>query len=76
MLRAASQSNNLRLGFPRTEAPYTVFSFSFHSWAKFCDEPQDPVLKGMPIVPYQKQQLRKAAANCVECVVNWTRNER
>ena len=48
--------------------------FSFHSWAKFCDEPQDAILKGMPIVAYQKQQLRKAAANCVECVVNWTRN--
>jgi hypothetical protein len=48
--------------------------FSFESWAKFCDEPQDAVLKGMPIVAYQKQQLRKAAANCVECVVNWTRD--
>lgn len=48
--------------------------FSFHSWAKFCDEPQDAILKGMPIVAYQKQQLGKAAANCVECVVNWTRN--
>jgi hypothetical protein len=31
-------------------------------------------LKGIPIVAYQKQQLDKAAANCVECVVNWTRN--
>jgi hypothetical protein len=48
--------------------------FSFQSWAKFCDEPQDAILKGMPIVAYQKQQLRKAAANCVECVVNWKRN--
>jgi nanoRNase/pAp phosphatase (c-di-AMP/oligoRNAs hydrolase) len=28
----------------------------------------------MPIVAYQKQQLQKAAANCAECVVNWTRN--
>jgi hypothetical protein len=44
--------------------------FSFESWAKFCDEPQDAVLKGMPIAAYHKQQLRKAAANCVECVVN------
>jgi len=48
--------------------------FSFDSWAKFCDQPQEAVLKGMPIVAYQKQQLRKAAANCVECVVDWTRN--
>jgi uncharacterized protein len=48
--------------------------FSFESWAKFCDQPQDAVLKGMPIVAYQKQQLRTAAANCVECVVNWTRD--
>jgi nanoRNase/pAp phosphatase (c-di-AMP/oligoRNAs hydrolase) len=48
--------------------------FSFHSWAKFCDEPQDAIVKGMPIIAYQKRQLRKAAANCVECVVNWTRN--
>jgi uncharacterized protein len=48
--------------------------FSFDLWAKFCDEPQDAILKGMPIVAYQKQQLRKAAANCVECVVNWKRN--
>jgi len=48
--------------------------FSFQSWAKFCDQPQDAVLKGMPIVAYQKQQLRKAAANCVECVVNRARN--
>jgi hypothetical protein len=48
--------------------------FSFYSWTKFCDDPEDAVLKGMPIVAYQKQQLLKAAANCVECVVNWTRN--
>jgi len=48
--------------------------FSFQSWAKFCDEPQDAISKGMPIVAYQKQILRKAAANCVECVVNWRRN--
>ena len=48
--------------------------FSFNSWAKFCDQPQEAILKGMPIVAYQKQQLRKAAANCVECVVDWTRN--
>ena len=48
--------------------------FSFQSWAKFCDQPQDAISKGMPIVAYQKQILRKAAANCVECVVNWRRN--
>ena len=48
--------------------------FSFQSWAKFCDQPQDAISKGMPIVAYQKQLLRKAAANCVECVVNWRRN--
>jgi len=48
--------------------------FSFQSWAKFCDDPQDAILKGTPIVAYQKQQLRKAVANCVECVVNWTRD--
>ena len=48
--------------------------FSFQSWAKFCDQPQDAISKGMPIVAYQKQLLRKAAANCVECVVGWKRN--
>jgi len=48
--------------------------FSFQSWAKFCDQPQDAISKGMPIVAYQKQLLRKAAANCVECVVNWRRD--
>jgi hypothetical protein len=48
--------------------------FSFYSWTKFCDDPEDAVLKGMPIVAYQKQQLLKAAANCVESMVNWTRN--
>ena len=48
--------------------------FSFQSWAKFCDQPQDAISKGMPIVAYQKQLLRKAAANCVQCVVNWRRN--
>ena len=48
--------------------------FSFQSWTKFCDQPQDAISKGMPIVAYQKQILRKAAANCVECVVNWRRN--
>jgi uncharacterized protein len=63
---------------PRVARPLVAqedtMPFSFHSWARFCDEPQDAILKGMPIVAYQKQQLRKVAANCVECVVNWTRN--
>lgn len=45
--------------------------YDFHTWDEVCNNLEQAIEKGRPILAFYKQQLRMGAANCVERFVNW-----